>query len=317
MVFLMKCIVTGGAGFIGSHLCDRLIGDGHEVICVDNFITGNRYNIEHLFRKSRFKFIEHDCTQPLPGIDAVDVIFHFASPASPPKYQALPVETLLVNTVGTYHLLTLARRYNARFVFASTSEVYGDPKEHPQRETYWGNVNPVGPRSCYDEGKRAGEAYVATYMNTFGLDCRIVRIFNTYGPRMDLNDGRVVTNFIRQILDRKAPVIHGTGEQTRSFCYISDLVEGIVLVMNISAARGQVINLGNTEEWTIQELGKYIKAEMGYTGEFEYKDLPHDDPLMRRPDITKAKEILGWEPKVSIKQGLLLTIKYYQSLKKS
>lgn len=244
----MKCLVTGGAGFIGSHLCDWLVAEGNDVICVDNLLTGNKRNITQLLTHPRFRFIQADCSKPLTEVTSADVIYHLASPASPPKYQKYFLETMLVNTYGTYLLLEQARKWKAKFLFASTSEAYGDPLIHPQPETYWGNVNPNGVRSCYDESKRMGEAFVMSYVRNFNMDARIVRLFNTYGPRMDIDDGRVVTNFIKQILRRLPLTVHGKGTQTRSFCYISDMVEGIVKVAQSEVARGEVINLGNTEE---------------------------------------------------------------------
>lgn len=312
----MKCLVTGGAGFIGSHLCDRLIELGHGVLCVDNLLTGKKENIAHLFSQPRFTFLEHDCIKPLPdSTAATQVIFHFASPASPPKYQEFPVETLLVNSIGTYHLLESAKKWQARFVFASTSEVYGDPLEHPQKETYFGNVNPVGPRSCYDEAKRVGETFVATYVRKFQLDATTVRIFNTYGPRMDIGDGRVVTNFIKQILELRPITIQGKGTQTRSFCYISDLVDGIIKIAFAQNLQGQVINLGNSYEMTILELAEILKKLTGFTGSYKYTDLPEDDPERRKPDITKARQLLGWEPKITLEEGLVKTLGYFQGKK--
>ena len=309
----MKCLVTGGAGFIGSHLCDRLITEGHEVVCVDNLITGNKDNISQLISNAHFEFLESDCTQNLDTSFKAEAIFHLASPASPPKYQQYPIETLLVNTLGTKQLLDLARQWGARMLFASTSEVYGDPLEHPQKETYWGNVNPNGPRSCYDEGKRAGEAFVASYVRKFGVDCRVVRIFNTFGPRMDIDDGRVVTNFIKQILTQQALTIYGDGLQTRSFCYVSDLVSGLIAALQIGI-KGEVYNLGNPEEKSILEFAQFIKEITNYHGEFVHVDLPQDDPQMRQPDITKAKTTLKWEPQVSLTEGLQKTIAYFKQL---
>lgn len=309
---IMKCLVTGGAGFIGSHLCDRLIVEGHDVVCVDNLITGNEENITQLKTNPHFSFVKFDCSNPLPNQFDVNLIFHLASPASPPKYQQYPIETLLVNTIGTHHLLDLAKKQGSIFVYASTSEVYGDPEEHPQKETYWGHVNPTGERACYDEGKRAGEAFVMTYVRKFGVDGRIIRIFNTYGPRMDIDDGRVITNFIKQIINDKPLTINGDGQQTRSFCYVSDLVEGIVQVAKTPALQGEVINLGNPEELTILELVSLIKDISHYNGEVAYKDLPSDDPVRRRPDISRAKDRLGWEPHISLRKGLLKTLKFYQ-----
>jgi len=308
----MKCLVTGGAGFIGSFLCDRLLETGHEVVCIDNLVTGHKKNIAHLLSQPKFEFIEHDVTLPLPEAISASVIFHFASPASPPKYQKYAIETLLVNSIGTYYLLEKARVWQAKFIFASTSEVYGDPREHPQKETYWGHVNPNGPRSCYDEAKRVGESFVATYIRKYQLDGRIIRIFNTFGPRMDIDDGRVVTNFIKQILSRTPLTIQGDGSQTRSFCYISDLIEGIMSVFTTPAARGEVINLGNPEEKTILELLNIIKKVSHYWGETVFLPLPEDDPLRRKPDITKAQNLLHWEAKVGLEEGLTKTLEYFK-----
>lgn len=311
----MNCLVTGGAGFIGSHLCDRLITEGHSVICVDNLITGSVTNIAHLIRNPSFSYLEKDCSQPIILTSPVDLIFHLASPASPPKYQQFPIETLLVNTNGVYYLLELARKTRARFIFASTSEVYGDPQKHPQTEDYWGNVNSTGERSCYDESKRAGEAYVATYVRKFEVDARIVRIFNTYGPRMDIDDGRVVTNFIKQILEGSLLTINGDGSQTRSFCYVSDMVEGIFRMGKVEGLKGEVVNLGNEDERTILELAELIKKIANYKGELKFQDLPSDDPTRRRPDITKARTLLNWEPKVDLMTGLKSTLEYFQKNK--
>lgn len=311
----MRCLVTGGAGFIGSHLCDRLIAEGNEVVCVDNLITGNKSNISQLLSHRRFQFLNLDCSHQLPQSISAGIIFHLASPASPPKYQKYAIETLLVNTVGTHLLLELARKWKAIMIYASSSEVYGDPLEHPQKESYWGNVNPVGPRSCYDEGKRAGEAFIMSYIRKFELDGRIIRIFNTFGPRMDIDDGRVVTNFIKQILSNSQLTIYGDGKQTRSFCYISDLIDGISAVAKNSAARGEVINLGNAEEKSILEFAQFIKNIRNYKGDFVHSDLPEDDPLMRRPDISKAKKLFGWTPKISLEDGLKKTIEYFANKK--
>ncbi len=310
----MKCLVTGGAGFIGSFLCDRLLAEGHDVICVDNLITGRKKNIEHLLKHASFRFIEHDVSLPLPDEISANAIFHFASPASPPKYQQFPVETLLVNSQGTYLLLEKARKWQAKFIFASTSEVYGDPLEHPQKETYWGHVNPTGPRSCYDESKRVGEAFVTTFIRKYDIDARIARIFNTYGPRMDIDDGRIVTNFIKQILSQAPLTIHGDGTQTRSFCFISDLIEGIYALFNSPRARGEIVNLGNPNEQTVLEFAKTIKKITGYNGSFIYLPLPQDDPQRRKPDITKASQLLSWQPKVTLEEGLKKTLDYFQGI---
>lgn len=310
----MKCLVTGGAGFIGSHLCDRLLAEGHQVVCVDNFITGNKKNISHLLTNPQFSFIEQDCVQPLRELHGIEMIFHFASPASPPKYQKFPVETLLVNTVGTYNLLEIARTQHAVFIYASTSEVYGDPEEHPQKESYFGHVNPIGIRACYDEAKRAGEAFSTSFVKKYGIDARIVRIFNTYGPRMDIDDGRVVTNFIKQILSKQPLTINGEGTQTRSFCYVDDLVNGIVAVSKTAAMKGEVVNLGTTNEMTIVELANVLKKMTAYEGELKFQSMPSDDPVRRRPDISKAKTLLKWEPSVNLQTGLKKTLEYFQAL---
>ena len=310
----MKFLITGGAGFIGSHLCDQLLEAGHTITCVDNFLTGSRKNIAHLVSNPSFRLVEADCSKPLTQLDPHEIIIHLASPASPPKYQKYPIETLLVNSIGTYELLKLAHLWQARFVFASTSEVYGDPLEHPQKETYWGNVNPSGPRSCYDEGKRCGEAFCYTYLKKYGVDVRVIRIFNTYGPRMDIDDGRVVTNFIGQTIRKQPLTIYGDGSQTRSFCFISDLVAGIVAVVESEKARGEIINLGNPTEHTIAEFAQIIKDLAHYEGELLNSELPEDDPKLRRPDIGKAQTLLGWESRVTLTEGLKKTLAYFQSL---
>lgn len=319
----MKCLVTGGAGFIGSHLCKKLISDGNEVFCIDNFITGSKSNIENLTGHSSFTLIEADITKPISNFKFLhgrqagqtpnlDAIYHLASPASPnskvPKsYVNLPIETLSANSFGTYHLLELARGCGATFLFASSSEVYGDPKQSPQKETYWGNVNPIGVRSVYDEGKRFGEALTMAYVRKIGLDARIARIFNTYGENMQ-RDGRVVSNFITQALARMPITVYGDGSQTRSFCYVSDLVEGLVLAMESKKTKGEVINLGNANEQTILELATMIKTLCGSSSNIVFEELPQDDPKRRCPDTGKAKALLGWEPKISIEKGLERTI---------
>lgn len=311
----MKFLITGGAGFIGSHLVERLLHDGHEVVAVDNLLTGSRKNLDTFLDNPQFTFVEHDCTKPIDWEHKIDIIYHLASPASPPKYQMYPIETLLVNTVGTYHLLELANKNSAIFVYASTSEIYGDPLEHPQKETYWGNVNTLGVRGCYDEGKRAGEAFVMAYVNKYSLDGRIIRIFNTYGPRMDIDDGRVVTNFIKEILEKKPLRINGDGMQTRSFCYVSDMVDGFIKVANTPAMKGEVVNLGTNEEMTILDLAQKLKKITGSSGGFEYQKMPQDDPLRRKPDITKAKNLLGWVPTVSLDEGLQKTLDFFKNSK--
>jgi nucleoside-diphosphate-sugar epimerase len=307
----MKCIVTGGAGFIGSHLGQKLLELGHEVLCIDNLITGFEANISSNLQNPKFKFIKHDVSQPLPEELKADVIFHFASPASPPKYVKYAVETLLVNTYGTYLLLELALKNNAKFIYASTSEVYGDPQVHPQPENYWGHVNPIGERSCYDESKRAGEAMVMSYVRNKNANATILRIFNTYGPRMDLEDGRVITNFINQIKHALPLTIYGKGDQSRSFCYISDLVDVILGVFQSDKVKGEVFNIGNPEEITIMELANLIIRLTDYKGKISFGKLPVDDPVRRRPDITKVKNLLGWESKIALEEGLSATIKHY------
>ena len=312
----MKAVVAGGAGFIGSHLCDRLLDDGANVVCVDNLITGSRANIEHLADHAGFTFLQHDIVEAL-DISA-DVIFHLASPASPnpasPKsYIAHPIETALANSQGTYQLLELARRNRARFVFASTSEVYGDPREHPQRESYLGNVNPNGIRSPYDEGKRFGEALTMAYFRTHGLETRIIRIFNTYGPRCDPADGRIVPNFVTQALTDDPITVYGDGSQTRSLCYVSDLVDGVCRVMASEPANGEVINLGNPDEHTVLEYANVIRRICRSESEIVHRPLPTDDPTRRQPDISKARAILGWEPQVGLEAGLQRTIAWYRA----
>jgi len=308
----VRILVTGGAGFIGSHLCESLLLDGYQVIAVDSLLTGRLDNIRHLLTHPFFRFIEQDVTQ---GIDIeADAIFHLASPASPVGYRQYPIETLLVNSVGTYHLLELARRVRARFVFASTSEVYGDPLIHPQREDYFGNVNPIGPRSCYDEGKRFGEALTMEFVRSFGVDARIARIFNTYGPRMDPADGRVVPNFIVHALTGEPIEIFGDGIQTRSLCYISDMVRGLRLLMERDGLAGTVINLGNPDERTILELAYLVRELTGNPVPIVFRPARPDDPGRRCPDISRARAVLGWEPRVPVEEGLRMTIDYFQDV---
>ncbi len=307
----MKTIVTGGAGFLGSHLCDLLLGKGHEVICIDNLVTGNTRNIEHI-KSDRFTYLKHDITKPIYFGDKIDYIFHLASPASPIDYLELPIQTLKVGALGTYNLLGLAKEKGARFFLASTSEVYGDPLVNPQTEEYWGNVNPIGPRGVYDEAKRYAEAITMAYHRYHKLDTRIVRIFNTYGPRMRINDGRVVPNFIGQALRGEDITVYGDGLQTRSFCYVSDEVEGIYRLM--MSDYSLPVNIGNPEEHTILEFARIILKMIGGRSKIVFKDLPVDDPKQRRPDIGKAKELLGWEPKVGLETGLRETTEYFRSL---
>lgn len=307
-------LVTGGAGFIGSHLCETLLAKKIRVICIDNLLTGYQKNISHLEENEEFTFLKADVTERFSIPFRLRYIFHLASPASVVDYQEHPEETALVNTVGTRNVLLLAREHGAKFLFASTSEVYGDPTVHPQPETYWGNVNPNGIRACYDESKRWGEMLTLLYHREYKVDSRLIRIFNTYGPRMSPTDGRVVSNFINQALKNKPMTIYGSGKQTRSFCYVSDLVKGIMAVMFDSNSTGEVYNLGNPEEYTMNELAEKIKAMTGSRSSFIYKLLPADDPERRRPDITKATAKLGWKPEVSLTQGLEKTIAYYQSI---
>ncbi len=303
----MKALVTGGAGFLGSHLCDLLLAKGYDVICVDNLITGNAQNIVHI-NTGKFSYIKHDVTKPLYIEEKIDFLFHLASPASPIDYLELPIQTLKVGALGTHKMLGLAKEKGARFLLASTSEVYGDPLVNPQSEEYWGNVNPVGPRGVYDESKRFAEALTMAYHRYHKLDTRIVRIFNTYGPRMRLNDGRVVPNFIGQALRGEELTVYGNGSQTRSFCYVSDEIEGIYRLMMSDYTLP--VNIGNSEEHAILEFAKIILRITGSSSKITFKPLPVDDPRQRRPDITKARKLLNWEPKVSLEQGLKETIKY-------
>lgn len=308
----MRVLLTGAAGFLGSHLAERLLKEGCEVIGVDNLSTGQRRNLDRLVAYPGFRFLQADVTRPLEVEGPLDWVLHFASPASPPRYLKLPIPTLLVNAEGTRHLLDLALKKGARFFLASTSEVYGDPLVHPQPESYWGNVNPVGPRAVYDEGKRYAEALVTAYHTHFGLPVRIVRIFNTYGPYMDPEDGRVVTNFITQALKGEPLTVYGDGSQTRSFCYVDDLVEGIVRLMEVDYAGP--VNLGNPEEYTVLELARLVKEITHSPSEIVFKPLPQDDPKQRRPDISLARRLLGWEPRVPVREGLLRTITYFREV---
>jgi UDP-glucuronate decarboxylase len=304
----MRILVTGGAGFIGSHLCERLLGDGHEVICLDNFFTGNKRNVAALLANSSFELIRHDITEPI--LLEVDRIYNLACPASPIHYQYNPVKTIKTSVLGTINMLGLAKRVRARILQASTSEVYGDPQVHPQPEEYWGNVNPIGIRSCYDEGKRVAETLMMDYHRQNGVDIRIVRIFNTYGPRMAVNDGRVVSNFIVQALRGEDLTVYGDGGQTRSFCYVDDLVDGLVRMMECEGFSGPV-NLGNPTETTILEFARRITELTGSKTKIVFNPLPADDPKQRQPDIRLAKERLGWEPKVGLDTGLKSTIDYF------
>ncbi len=307
-----RILVTGGAGFLGSHLIDRLLEQGHEVLCVDNLFTGTKRNVEHLHNHSRFEFMRHDVTFPL--YVEVDEIYNLACPASPIHYQHDPVATTKTSVHGAINVLGLAKRLKCRIFQASTSEVYGDPTTHPQPETYWGNVNPIGPRSCYDEGKRCAETLFFDYHRQHKLKIKVARIFNTYGPRMHPNDGRVVSNFIVQALQGDPITVFGTGQQTRSFCYVDDLIEGIIRLMESDEAVIGPINLGNPTEFTIRELAEKVIAMTGSRSELEFKPLPKDDPVQRQPDITRARETLKWEPAVALDDGLRSTIQYFRNL---
>jgi len=312
----MRAVVTGGAGFLGSHLCDRLTGMGYDVIALDNLITGNTGNIAHLLGNPRFKFVKHNVTDYIYVEGGVDAVLHFASPASPIDYLEMPIQTLKVGSLGTHKALGLAKEKKARFLLASTSEVYGDPLVNPQQETYWGNVNPIGPRGVYDEAKRFAEAMTMAYRRYHGMDTRIVRIFNTYGPRMRPQDGRVVSNFIVQALQGKPLTVYGDGSQTRSFCFVSDLISGITALLSAPRSDdiGLPVNIGNPEERTVRDLAKKILALTGSSSPIETRDLPIDDPHVRCPDITRAKNLLGWRPEVGIDQGLSLTIEYFRKI---
>lgn len=306
----MIILITGGAGFIGSHLCEKLLQNGHRIICLDNFFTGSKKNIVHLLKNPNFKLVQRDIVEPIKL--RVDRIYNLACPASPKHYQDNPVKTIKCSTVGMVNVLELAKRFCARVLQASTSEVYGDPLEHPQKETYWGNVNPVGPRSCYDEGKRVAETLCMDYHRQNRVEVRLARIFNTYGPRMQVDDGRVVSNFIVQALRGESVTIYGDGTQTRSFCYVDDLVDGLIKLMN-----GQYvgpINLGNPGEFTIKQLAELILKMTNSKSRIIYKSLPQDDPKQRRPDISLAKKILKWKPTVSLEQGLGKTIEYFRKI---
>jgi UDP-glucuronate decarboxylase len=306
---MKRIMVTGGAGFLGSHLCEALLGRGHEVICVDNFFTGCHANLERLAGHPRFEVLRHDVN--VPQVIEVDQVYHLACPASPVHYQRNPVRTIRTCVQGTLNVLEMAREVRARVLIASTSEVYGDPAQHPQTEVYWGHVNPIGPRACYDEGKRCAEALTASYARQFGAQVRIARIFNTYGPRMHENDGRVVSNFIVSALRGQPITVYGTGEQTRSFCYVDDLIEGLIRLMEADDPNGPV-NLGNPEERTILELAQLILKLTRSSAPLIREPLPEDDPNRRQPDITRARTLLGWEPRVDITEGLTRTIRYFR-----
>ena len=306
-----RTLITGGAGFIGSHLCDRLLSEGHGVLCVDNYFTGTKSNIAHLLDNHQFELMRHDVTFPL--YVEMDQIYNMACPASPIHYQYDPVQTTKTSVHGAINMLGLAKRTKARIFQASTSEVYGDPSQHPQTESYWGNVNPIGPRSCYDEGKRCAETLFFDYFRQHNLDIKVGRIFNTYGPRMRPDDGRVVSNFIVQALTGKDITVYGKGDQTRSFCYVDDLIEGMYRLMNREEFQGPV-NIGNPEEYTIKELAEKIIKFTNSKSELTFENLPTDDPLQRKPDISLAKEMLDWEPEVSVDDGINKTIEYFKTL---
>ncbi len=303
-------LVTGGAGFIGSHLCERLLGEGHRVICLDNLITGSVENIRPILKDVRFDFIEHNITRPICVPGPLDYVLHLASPASPDDYLKYPIQTLKVGSLGTHNALGIAKGKGSVFVLASTSEVYGDPAVHPQPETYWGNVNPIGVRGCYDEAKRFAEAIVMAYHRVFKINTKIIRIFNTYGPRMRVNDGRVVPNFIYQALRAEPLTVYGTGAQTRSFCFVSDLIEGICRLMRCK--RNLPINLGNPQEFTILELAELVLKLSASRSKIIYKLLPQDDPRQRKPDIRIARTLLKWQPRIKLTQGLRLTIEWFK-----
>jgi UDP-glucuronate decarboxylase len=303
-----RILVTGGAGFLGSHLCDRLLSVGAEVICLDNFFTGSKDNISHLLCNPGFEVLRHDVVNPV--LIEVDQIYNFACPASPIHYQHNPVKTVKTNVLGTINMLGMAKRLRARILQASTSEVYGDPKEHPQKESYWGHVNMIGPRSCYDEGKRVAETLMMDYHRQNGVDIRIVRIFNTYGPRMAINDGRVVSNFVVQALRNDPITLYGDGRQTRSFCYVSDLIEGVYRLMNTDGLTGPM-NIGNPTEFTVRELAEAVVALTGSRSEIVHCPIPRDDPTQRQPDISLARDKLGWEATVPLEEGLKATIEYF------
>jgi dTDP-glucose 4,6-dehydratase len=304
-----RALVTGGAGFLGSHLCDALLGDGYSVVAADNLLTGRLANIQHLRNDSRFEFLEKDVSYPFE-CGAVDYVFHFASPASPVDYAAHGIETLRVGSYGTFEALAIARRYNARFMMASTSECYGDPLVHPQTESYWGHVNPIGPRSVYDEAKRFSEAVTMAHHRYHQVDTRILRIFNTYGPRMQLNDGRVIPNFMSQALRGENLTVYGDGGQTRSFCYVSDEIDGIMRLAR--SAEHDPVNIGNPTEFTILECARKVIEVTGSSSKIQFEALPQDDPKQRRPDIAKARRLLGWEPKVDLANGLKLSLEYFR-----
>jgi dTDP-glucose 4,6-dehydratase len=306
----MRALITGGAGFIGSHLCERFLGEGHEVVCVDNLITGSLTNIDGLRSNPRFSLVGHDISHPLEIDGPLDAVLHFASPASPVDYLKYPIQTLKVGSLGTHNALGLAKAKKARFLLASTSEVYGDPEIHPQREEYWGNVNPIGVRGCYDEAKRFAEAIVMAYFRTHSVNTKIVRIFNTYGPKMRLDDGRVLPNFMGQALRGEPITVYGNGSQTRSFCFVSDLVEGIYRLL--FADFHEPVNLGNPDEVTILQFAEEVRALTGSRSEIVFKPLPQDDPKVRKPDISRARKLLKWEPTIPRAEGMKRTLEYFR-----
>lgn len=309
---MKKILVTGGAGFLGSHLCDRLVTQGHHVLCVDNYFTGSKKNIEHLLDYKNFEIIRQDICIPL--YVEVDEIYNLACPASPYYYQLDPIQTMKTSVIGAFNMLGLAKRTKAKILQASTSECYGDPTIHPQPEEYWGNVNPIGIRSCYDEGKRAAETLFMDYHRKHGVETRIMRIFNTYGPRMNKNDGRVVSNFIVQALEGKDITVYGDGSQTRSFCYVDDLLDGMMKLMNYDGVYPNPINIGNPGEFTMLELAEKVISLTGSTSRIVHMPLPQDDPKQRKPDIHRAKIVLDWEPSIKLEQGLLKTIDYFRTV---
>jgi dTDP-glucose 4,6-dehydratase len=305
-----RILVTGAAGFLGSHLCDSLLNQGNHVVGVDNLSTGNEVNLAHLSNEPRFEFVKKDICQPF-DVGSVDFVFNFASPASPLDYARLGIETLLVGSAGTFSTLDIAKKHNAGYLHASTSECYGDPTVHPQSETYWGNVNPTGPRSVYDEAKRFSEAAVMAYHRYYGVNTHLVRIFNTYGPRLQVNDGRVISNLMSQALRGESLTIYGDGSQTRSFCYVSDLIAGILALAD--SDEHLPVNIGNSDEWTILDCAEEVLKVTGRRRDITFKPLPQDDPTRRRPDISKAKALLGWEPKITLRKGLELSLAYFQA----
>ena len=310
----MRILVTGGAGFLGSHLCDALLAEGHTVVCADNLLTGSRDNLAHLVREQRFEFAEQDVCRPF-DFGKFEYVFHFASPASPVDYLEHAIETLQVGSLGTMNCLELAKKYGAKFFLASTSECYGDPLEHPQKETYWGHVNPIGPRSVYDEAKRFAEAVTMAYHRYHHVDTHIVRIFNTYGPRLQLNDGRVISNFMKQALAGQDLTVYGDGSQTRSFCYVSDEVAGILALSK--SDEHEPTNIGNPGEFTILECARVVLEVTGSKSQVRHEPLPQDDPKQRRPDIGKARRLFGWEPKVDLRTGLKMSLEYFRNAVKA